>query len=389
MKFLHTSDLHLGLRLCETRLNDDIAHILREITEIACREKCQAVVIAGDIYDKSNPTPDSVSIFDDFVTALAGHGITVLAVAGNHDSPERVAYLSAVLERSGVHFSPVYDGNLHTVKLTDEFGDIYFHLLPFLRPSVVRLTCPDFDGSSADDAVRFALRGIRTDDGARHVVTAHQFVGTISSADETKTSDHIVGGSELVQADAFAGFDYTALGHLHSPHPVSAGAKNIRYSGSPIKCSFSEAADEKSVTLVTLSEKGCVAIDEIGLHPLHDLREMRGSYEEMTSLQARESGRTDDYLRITLTDEEDIPDVMAKLRCIYPNLMRLSYDNRRTRESRMIADDIMTDDGTPALTPESVFAELFELQNNAEADEKTMEIVTGLFRRIERGDESI
>lgn len=380
MKFLHTSDLHLGLRLCETRLNDDIAHILREIVDIAVREGCSAVIIAGDIYDRSNPTPDSVAIFDEFVTSLAERGITVLAAAGNHDSPERVAYLSAILEKAGVHFSPLYDGTMREVCLSDEHGTVHFHLLPFLRPSIVRLTCADFVGSTTEDAVRFALRGI-SDDGERHVLIAHQFVGR--SGGENESADEEVGGTELVSCDVFKNFDYTALGHLHSAH--SAGLVSVRYSGSPIKCSFSEAGDEKSVTLVELGAKGATKITQVPLHPLHDLREMRGSYDEMTSPNARTVGNPDDYLRIILTDEDDIPDVMAKLRCIYPNLMRLSYDNRRTRENRIIADDILadSDDGTPVLTPESVFAELYEMQNNAPADDKTMAIVAEIFRLTE------
>lgn len=382
MKFLHTSDLHIGLRLCETRLNDDIAHILNEIVEIACREKCSAVIVAGDIYDRSNPSSDSITIFDEFVTSLAEKGITVLAIAGNHDSPERVAYLSSLLEKSDVYFSPLYDGNMRDVVLTDEFGDVHFHLLPFLRPSIVRLICDEFSGNSTEDAVDFAVRELACD-SERHVLVSHQFVGkTEDSSDEA--CDAEIGGTELVSYKLFDKFDYVALGHLHSAH--SAGRDMVRYSGSPIKCSFSEAKDEKTVTLVELGEKGQISLTKILLHPLHDLREMRGSYAEMTSLEARSIGNTDDYLRIILTDEEDIPDVMAKLRFIYPNLLRLSYDNRRTRENQIIADDIFSSDSNgeiSALTPESVFAELFELQNNIPPDEKTMEIVEKIFKLTE------
>lgn len=383
MRFLHTSDLHLGLRLCETRMNDDIAYLLREIVDIACSEDCDAVVIAGDIYDRSNPTPDSIAIFDEFVTSLSRRGITVLAVAGNHDSPERVAYLSKLLEQSGVHFSPLYDGILHTVIFNDEYGEVHFHLLPFLRPSVLRLTCPDFDDCSATEAVRYALRDITASDKIRHVIIAHQFVADSASSDES------VGGTELVKADIFKMFDYTALGHLHRSHSV--GAENVHYSGSPMKCSFSEVDDEKSVTIVDMCEKGSISLKKVPLHPMHDLREMRGSYAEMTSLEARMVGDMSDYLRIILTDDEDIPDVMAKLRCIYPNLMRLSYDNRRTREARMIADDILNNDDNSetvtALTPESVFAELFELQNNTPPNEKIMDIVKNLFLETEKEEE--
>lgn len=368
MKFLHTSDLHLGLRLCETKLNDDISYILGVITNIAVRENCDAVIIAGDIYDRTNPTPDSVAIFDRFVSSLAEKGIAVMSICGNHDSPERVAYMSSVLEKNGVYFTPLFDGNLYSVTLTDEYGRVHFHLLPYLRPSVLRLTCTEFKGTDEEEAVRFALRHVDFDCD-RHVIISHQFVG--------RNRDESVGGSECVSPDIFAEADYTALGHLHAPH--SAGLPVVRYSGSPIKTSFSEADDRKSVTLVELGEKEHCVWSEIPLEPIRDLREMRGSYEEVTSSQWRSMGKTDDYLRIILTDEEDIPDVMAKLRTIYPNLMRIAYDNRRTRENRQISGDITADTTENALPPESVFAELYELQNNAKASEKMMELVKTLF----------
>lgn len=379
MKFIHTSDLHLGLRLCETRMNDDIAQILTEITAIAVREHCDAVLIAGDIYDRSNPTPESVALFDEFVTHLAENGIAVLAVTGNHDSPERIAYLSTLLAQNGVHFSPLYNGALYTADFEDTYGKVHIHLLPFLRPSVVRLTCSDFEGSGTADAVRYALRDIDLSDGERHILVAHQFVGGTS-----EESDASIGGTEIVPYTHFIGFDYTALGHLHSPHFV--GQPQIRYSGSPIKCSFSEASDEKSVTVAEIAEKGEVSLATLPLHPARDLREMRGTYAEMTSLEMRALGNTDDYLRIVLTDEEDIPDVMAKLRTIYPNLLRLSYDNKRTQSAREIDGDILPDTTEDALSPESVFAELYELQNNAPADEEMMEAVLRLFRETEKED---
>ncbi|MBQ4354722.1 MAG: exonuclease SbcCD subunit D [Clostridia bacterium] len=379
MKFIHTSDLHLGLRLCEMRMNEDIAHLLREIADIAVRENCSAVVIAGDIYDRSNPTPESVALFDSFVTDLAARGVSVLSVYGNHDSPERVAYLSRLLSENGVHFSPLYDGTLYETSFDDAYGTVRFHLLPFLRPSVLRLTCPDFTGTTAADTVRFALKGISLSDGDRHVCIAHQF-----AAGAKEPSDEAVGGTELVPYTLFEAFDYTALGHLHSPHAV--GKEHIRYSGSPLKCSFSEAADEKSVTLVELKEKGNISFRPVPLHPLRDLREMHGSYEDMTSFSMRSSGNTEDYLRIVLTDDEDIPDVMAKLRTVYPNLLRLSYDNKRTREMRQIDTDRLTDPDDGALSPAAVFAELYELQHNEEADDALMKEVMRLFDECTKED---
>ncbi len=381
MRFLHTSDIHLGLRLCETRLNEDLAYILEQIADIAEKEDCTALIIAGDIYDRSNPTPDSVAIFDAFITKLAEKGIAVLSVAGNHDSPERVAYLSALLAKNGVHFSPLYDGSLYTATLSDRHGPVFFHLLPYLRPSTLRLTCPDFDGSSAADALRYALRDTDPADGLRHVVVAHQFV-----AGDEDEGEETVGGAERIPADDYlASYDYVALGHLHSPHGVRFS--HIRYSGSPLKCSFSEAADEKSVTLVELGEKGQCQIRTLPLSPLRDLREIRGSYEEILSPAVKESGNANDYLRVILTDEEDIPDVMAKLRTVYPNLLRLSYDNKRTQRAALLSADLLCDSEEEALTPESVFAQLYELQYNDEPGEQLMDTVRDLFAKTCREGE--
>jgi len=382
MRFLHTSDIHLGLRLCETRLNEDLAYILARIADLAERESCQAVVLAGDIYDRSNPTSDSVAIFDDFITSLVQKGIAVLAVAGNHDAPERVGYLSAVLEKNGVHFAPPYRGELYTCVLEDAHGPVFFHLLPFLRPSTVRLLCPDFDGTTAAEALRYALSSVDPTDGKRHVLVAHQFV----AGTEDAQGDAMVGGAERIGVDDYlASFDYVALGHLHSPHAVSF--PHVRYAGSPLKCSFSEATDEKSVTLVELGEKGACRMEILPLSPLRDLREMRGSYEEILSPAVKESGDVNDYLRVILTDEEDIPDVMAKLRTVYPNLLRLSYDNKRTRSTAQLSADILSDCEEEALTPESVFAQLYELQYNDEPGEQLMDTVRELFARTRREGE--
>ncbi len=381
MKILHTSDLHLGLRLCEYPMNGEIAYLLDQIIQTAVCEKCTAVIIAGDIYDRSNPSPESVAIFDGFITALAGEGIRVFIISGNHDSPERIAYLSGILENAGVYISPVFDGKIAKTTLTDEYGDVNFYLLPFFRPSQLRLMNPDFKGDDYTSAHRFLIDSLDIDMNARNIMTAHQFV---SGSTEESTADDEVGGSGMVSADVFDVFDYTALGHLHGAHPVIRDS-GIEYCGSPLKCSFAEAGETKSVNIVELREKGNTEIRRVPLTPMHDLREIRGTYEYVTSLECRESGSREDYLRVILTDEDDIPDAVAKLRTVYPNLMRLSYDNLRTRSTQTVD---VTDGGCDddAITPESVFAELYELQNNSAADESVMDIVYKLFEVSRRGE---
>lgn len=379
MKFLHTSDLHIGLRLCEVSMNAEIVHLLHEIAGIAVDHACDAVVIAGDIYDRSNPTAEASALFDNFVTELAEKNIAVLAVSGNHDSPERVAYLSRLTEGRGVYFSPVFDGTVREVTFSDALGEVVFHLLPFVRPVNVR-ALTDTEAVTYHDAMAALIGGIHADDGRRHVMVTHQFVipgGGEIRIPEDAEEHAIAGGIGAVGADLFDKFAYTALGHLHRPHFV--GSQLVNFSGSPVKCSFSEVDDEKSVTVVTLEEEA--VCERILLHPIRDLREMRGTYEEITSLGFRAKGNPEDYLRIILTDEEDIPDAVAKLRTIYPNLLRLNYDNRRTKNLQEIANPER--DGE-SLTPLSVFAELYEMQNNAPPSEELLAIAGMLFEESQK-----
>lgn len=373
MKLLHTSDLHLGLRLCERPMNDDIEYILNEIVQIAKAEKCAGVIVAGDIYDRSNPGADSVAVFDEFVTDLAKEGIRVLAVSGNHDSPERVAYMSSLLSKMGVHFSPVYDGNIEPVILNDEYGTVNVWLLPFFRPSTLRALSEEFTGETYTSAVEFAISRMNIAENSRNVIVTHQFV-----VDSEKREDDNVGGIMAVDYKVFEPFEYTALGHLHSPHSV--GKDSVRYSGSPMKCSFSEVDDSKTVEIIELKEKGEVEISRIPLHPIREMREIKGEYDYVMSLECRESGDRLDYLRIILTDDEDIPDVVQKLRTAYPNMLRLTYDNVRTREYR--SADTLTRDEMEALSPADVFAELYEIQNNDPPSEAEMDIVKKLLKDI-------
>jgi len=376
MKFLHTSDLHIGLRLCEVSMTADCRHILSEIAEIAVRESCDAVIAAGDIYDRAAPSAEAVAVLDGFVSSLAAAGIAVLAVSGNHDSPERVAYLSSVAKAAGVHFSPVYDGTGEKVVFEDEYGTVNVWLLPFVKPVNVRAVCEDFDGETYNAAVAHAVGRMTVDGNERNVLVTHQFVVGGEAGDTD------VGGTGMVSASLFDGFDYTALGHLHGAHPVG---KTCRYSGSPLKLSFNEVSDEKSVYLVELREKGTVDVRAVGLHPLRDLREVRGTYDDVVHDGLHDPNK-EDYVRVILTDEEDIVDAAAKLRCVYPNLMRLAYDNRRTREYREADGTAVTDEADGTIRPEEVFAELFELQNNAPPDEELLDVVRGIFEECEEAE---
>lgn len=361
MKFLHLSDLHLGKRVNGFSMIGDQKYILAQILQIAQKERADGVILAGDIYDKPVPPAEAVQIFDEFLTKLADMEIPVFLVSGNHDCAERIAFGAHLMRGKNVYISPVYDGAVEPVRLKDEFGELDLYLLPFLKPAIVRHAFEDAQISSYQDALQTAVEHMQIDRGRRNVLVAHQFVTGASRCDSEEIS---VGGVDNVEASVFDAFDYVALGHIHSPQHV--GRETVRYCGTPLKYSFSEADQEKSVTVAELLEKGRVLIRQIPLIPLRDMRKLRGSYLEVTALSFYQGMNREDYIQVTLTDEEDVPDGMQKLRVIYPNLMRLEYDNRRTREERTV--DAAAD--AEQKSELELFEEFYELQNNQPMSEQ-------------------
>ena len=373
MKLIHLSDLHLGKRVNEFSMIEDQEYILKVILGVVDEEKPDAVIIAGDVYDKSVPSAEAVLLFDDFLCALARRSTEVLVISGNHDSPERIAFAARLIERSGVHLSPVYDGRVEPVVLRDAFGEVRFYLLPFLKPVHVRRFYPDEEIKTYTDALRVAVEHLEIDGTQRNVLVTHQFVTGASRSDSEEIS---VGGTDNVDASVFEGFDYVALGHIHGPQNV--GSERIRYCGTPLKYSFSEAKQTKSVTVVTLGEKGGIDVRTVPLGAKRDLREIRGTYLELTARSNYAGTNTEDYLHITLTDEEDIPDAIGKLRVIYPNLMKLDYDNRRTRAG---AQPVRAEDAERK-TPLELFAELYEKQNGQPLSAEQTEFSKELMEKI-------
>ena len=377
MKFLHLSDLHIGMRLNDFSLQDDQRFILSQIVDIAKNEKPDAVIIAGDIYDKSIPSVEGVRLFDDFLTDLAEINIPILAISGNHDSAERLSFGTRLMKISGVHIASTFSGAPECIKLTDSFGEISFWLLPFIKPATVRRFFPENEIVSYNDAVKVAIDAAKINTDERNVLVAHQFVtGAITSDSEQITT----GGIDNVDAELFDAFDYVALGHIHRPQKIRRD--QVRYCGTPLKYSFSEAAHKKSVTVVTISEKGSVNINEIELIPLRDMREIKGSYDELTLRENYEGTNQFDYLRVILTDEEEIPDAIAKLRSIYSNIMRLDYDNRRTQT----VSSIDSADGVEKKSPQELFDELYELQMGAKMNQAQSKIVSEMIENIWEGE---
>ena len=377
MKLLHLSDLHLGKRVNGFSQIPDQKYILDQILAIVRRERPDAVLIAGDVYDKSVPSAEAVELFDGFLTALVREDTDVFLISGNHDSAERLAFGGRLLSEARVYVSPVYDGTVAFVEKEDEFGQVVFHLLPFLKPAHVRARFPEAKIETWSDAIETALSVCDLNDGARHVLLSHQLV---TGAERSESEDISIGGSDNVDGSVFAGFDYVALGHLHRPQNVGA---NLRYCGTPLKYSFSEASHEKSVTLVELREKGTVTIDTIPLTPLHDMKRIRGSYMElMDRSYYLNTGLPECYLHITLTDEEDIPDAIGRLRSVYPYIMQLDYDNRRTR----LRQNPLEEQILPESSPMELFSLLYEKQNNAPMSGEEETFIHNLMERIWEGD---
>ena len=369
MKLLHTSDLHLGKRVYEYSMLEDQEYILKRIINIVDEEKPDGVIIAGDVYDKSVPSAEAVQLFDDFLVQLARRQTEVFVISGNHDSPERIAFGGRLMNGSGIHMSPVYNGDVTPISLGDEYGQVNIFMLPFIKPAQVRRFFEE-EIVSYTDAVRAAIGGMKINAGERNVLITHQFVTGVARSESEEIS---VGGTDNVDGSVFAPFDYVALGHIHSPQ--NCGTEKIRYCGTPLKYSFSEARDEKSVTIAERKEKGRLCVRCVPLTPKRELTELKGTYEEITRRDFYlNTTWQEDYTHIILTDEEDIPDAMSKLRVIYHRLMKLDYDNKRTR----LNQEVSGAEAAEAKTPLELFGEFYEKQNNQPMSEEQTEYMREL-----------
>lgn len=374
MKLIHLSDLHLGKRVYEYSMTEDQEYILRQIIGIIDSEKPDGVIIAGDIYDKSVPPAEAVTLFDSFLSELCRRNVRVFCISGNHDSPERIAFGSKIMDGNGIYMSPVYNGRIQPISLQDDYGEVNIYMLPFIKPVHVRHIFDDDKIVTYNDAVSRAVKEMDIDTDKRNILITHQFV---TGAVRTESEEMSVGGTDNVDVSLFDKFDYVALGHLHAPQ--NCGKSNVRYCGTPLKYSFSEAKDQKSVTIVEMSEKGDTTYRTAELVPLRDMKEIKGKYSEITRMDYY-FGTTfqEDYLHITLTDEQDIPDAAGKLRAIYHNLMKLDYDNLRTRTDNTVS----AVNNIEQKTPIELFAEFYKLRNNAEMSEEQKSYVKKLIEEI-------
>ena len=373
MKFVHLSDLHLGKRVNEYSMLEDQEYILTKIINIIDDEKPAGVIIAGDVYDKSIPSAEAVQMFDDFLTRLAKRNLQVFIISGNHDSPERMSFGSRLMDQSGIHISQVYNGQIEPFALEDEHGVVNVYMLPFVKPVHVK-RFSDESIESYTDALRVAIAEMNVNQSERNILITHQFV---TGAMRSDSEDVSVGGSDNVDVSVFDSFDYVALGHIHSPQNCTS--ERVRYCGTPLKYSFSEAKDNKSVTVVELAEKGKLSVKTVSLVPMRDMVEIKGRYNEIMLKSFYENtSYQEDYIHITLTDEEDIVDAIGKLRTVYHNLMKLDYDNKRTRSVSQVdgAVDVETK------TPIELFSDFYELQNNQPMSDEQKAFVEALIEQV-------
>ena len=378
MRFFHLSDLHLGKRLGDLSLEEDQRHILSQILALTAQYQPDGILIAGDVYDRSVPSVEAVNLLDDFLTRLAGMKTPVYLISGNHDSPQRLSFGGRLMEGQGIWIEGVLNGQARRIQLKDAFGPLDLWLLPFFRAASVRPFFPDDTLEREQDAMKALLDALPLEPGRRNVLVCHQFITGGGTGPVTADSETIyVGGSDNIDSTLFEPFDYVALGHLHTPQWV--GRPQVRYCGSPLKYSFSEAYRQKSVTMVTLEEKGNITIEELPLTPLRDMRIIKGPLHELTSPLVAAQADPNDYLQVILTDEEELLHPMDTLRQTYPNVLSLKFDNSRSRAAGL-------DPAAPEATQrplDLLFADFYAQQQGKPLEEEKLHLVRDILNQLE------
>lgn len=372
MRIAHISDLHLGKTLYGFSLTDDQSFILSQIAQILKEKKIDVLLVAGDVYDKSIASVEAINVFREFLNAVVSLNIHILIVSGNHDSPERLTFGSEFMSSNGIYFSKLYDGVIEPVTIKDTFGPVHFYLVPFLKPAVVKHVFPDEKIETYNDAVKTALSRLNVNYAERNVIVAHQ---NIMSAEHCESEETVIGGLDAVSADLFSAFDYVALGHLHKMQNIKP---NVHFSGTPLKYSVSELNNEKTLSIIELNEKGNIGFDAIPLKPKRDIRQIRGTFSQIVQMSANDTNNPEDFIDIILTDENEILDAIDTLRSIYPNILKITYDNSSTQNSAKL-EDLKT---SKIEKPAALFEEFYKNRSGSELDENQKKYITVLIDSI-------
>jgi len=370
VKLLHISDLHIGKKVKGFSLLEDQRFVLNQVIETIQERQVDGLIVAGDIYDVSSPPNEAISLFDEFITKVHSLGISCYVVSGNHDSVYRVAFGSNIMAKENIYFSRRYEGKITPIQ-ADKNTNIW--LLPFIRPADVREYHPDFTVGSYEEMMQAVIKNLDIDTKKTNIMVTHQFILYSGKAPERSESETTSLGT-LVNIDAsnFDDFDYVALGHIHKPQAM--GRETVRYSGSPLKYSFSEKDDKKSMVLIDTASKKNLKFELIPLKPLRDLQEYVGTFEELSK-----KPKTDDFVRIVLTDETYITDVKHKLENRFKNIMEIVYDNAYTKENKSVENAKFI----KSKTPFELFNQFYEVQNNQPLNEAQKEIVKEIFAGLE------
>lgn len=378
MKLMHISDLHIGKRVNEFSMLEDQEYILNEIIKIAKDENISGIIIAGDVYDKTVPPIEAVDLADEFLTKLVEENISIYMISGNHDLPERLNFGSRIMEKNNLFICSEYDGDLRKIVIEDEYGKLNIYFLPYIKPSIVNNKL-GLETKTYDEFVKEALKVIDIDIEERNILIAHQFVTFGSTVPELSDSEtKSLGGIDNVDASVFDKFDYVALGHIHKPQKI--GREVIRYSGSPLKYSFSECSHKKSVCIVDFKEKNNLEIKLVPLIPKRDMKHLKTSMEDLKSGNILASIPSDTYMHITLTDEEEVIDAISKVREIFKNVMVLDFDNKRNGEN--LRDTTITSEDLKQKTPKELFVDFFSSQNNVELTKSQDEIISNIVNEV-------
>jgi len=384
MKFLHLGDLHIGKSLSDFDLIEDQEYILKQIIDIAVNNSVDAILVAGDVYDKSIPAESAVKLLDHFINEVVEKKIKLYIITGNHDSDERLNFGSSMFESKGVFISAKFDGKLHKYEIGDKDEKVNIYLMPFIKDSHVRHFYPDAEISTYDDAVRVVIENSDIDYDATNILVAHQFVAGKSESPKLAGSEGMatqnVGLVEVIGYDCFDAFNYVALGHIHSAQHI--GREEIRYSGSPLKYSLSEANHKKTCPVVTVDGAGKVDIKLENLVPMRDLRHIKGKMEQL--LAKENVTAADDYIYATLTDEDYITDAMGIFQQVYPNTVRIDYENKHTREIHQVDIENITDNKTF----EQMISEFYRQMYGCDISEEEYRVMQEIARKAGVDDEA-
>lgn len=387
MRILHTADLHIGKIVNNFSMLEDQKYILEQMVNLVKMSQADAFIIAGDVYDRPVPSAEAVSIFHDFIQKLHETGTEIFCISGNHDSPERLSFAEEILGEHGVHFAGTYKEKCKQITLQDTDGPVVFTLMPFVKPALlgenasegaVRKMLADTFGVETEENPSFLekIQEALEQSKARHVLVTHYFVTNAGRAPELSDSENpvSVGGLDNVDASCFKGFSYTALGHIHKPQQMNkeeAGHGPVVYAGAPIAYSFSECGQDKSIVQVDIDENGETQLERVALKPLHSMRKIKGRLEEVINPVVSERFDKEDYLQITLTDEEELLDPIGTLRSVYPNVMQLVFE-KKEKESD---GEYTVTDAIEKKTTEELFGDFYFLIREKEMDDARKSVI--------------